>query len=459
VSETSSAHVIRQGLDLPMTGKAEQKICHGAAIRSAALVADDYPGLKARLRVKVGEQVVTGQLLFEDKAAGGVRYTSPAAGTVADIHRGDRRALLSVVIRLAEDKDDIPEVAYDAYRGKPAEQLASEEVRELLLESGLWTAFRMRPYDKIPPTAENPYSIFVTAIDSHPLAPDPRLVLEESGEFFHAGLTDLSRLVPDGRVYLCRSPGGSLPGEKQPGIIVREFQGLHPCGTAGLHIHLAEPVSRSRRSWYIGYQDVVSLGSLVLTGHTHNERVLSLAGPSLNPPRLVRTIAGASLDDLVLDECAQGENRIVSGSVLGGRKAMGEIFGYLGRYHNQITVIPESEGRELFGWLAPGIDRFSVLRIFLSRLFPSRSPRFTSDVHGGERVMIPLPVYQKIFPFDMMPVHLLRALLSGDDEAAEDLGCLELGPEDLALCAFVCPSKIDYPALLRAALDRIEEAG
>ncbi len=260
-------------------------------------------------------------------------------------------------------------------------------------------------------------------------------------------------------MHVCKSPGGQVKAPGGGGISIEEFDGPHPAGVAGTHIHFIKPVNRARSAWYVNYQDVVAIGVLFTDGRLDVERVISLAGPSVNRPRLLRTRIGASTDELVAGELAEGEQRVLSGSVLSGRQAEGEILGYLGRYHLQVSALREGREMELFGWLVPGAEKFSVINTFTSALTPGKRFAFTTTTNGSERAIVPIGQYEKVMPLDILPSFLLKALAMQDIERAEELGALELDEEDLALCSFVCTGKNDYGPMLRQVLTTIEKEG
>ena len=269
----------------------------------------------------------------------------------------------------------------------------------------------------------------------------------------------LAAKLTEGTSYLCVAEGSELgPGVDAP-VSVEEFSGPHPAGTVGLHIHTLAPVGRDRTVWSVGYQDVIAFGALFRTGRLPVERVISLAGPPVQRPRLVRSRLGASTEEHVRGELEDGDLRVISGSVLTGKKAMGAIFGFLSRYDQQISVLVEGREREFMGWLAPGRRRFSVLPIFLSRYLRPDSFDFNTNTHGSVRPMVPIGLYEKVMPLDIIPTYLLRALVVGDLEQAEQLGALELAEEDLALCTFVDPGKTDFGPILRHNLDLLEKEG
>jgi len=464
-----AVHTIKKGLDLPITGAPEQKIEDAPPVTHVAVVAADYPGMKPRMLVKTGDVVKRGQALFEDRKSEGVRFTAPAAGRIAAINRGEFRALQSVVIELSEGEragkpaaDEFESFAsYASSIGagtKPA-ALTREQVVDLLQESGLWAAIRARPFGRVPPVSgPAPSSVFVTVTDTNPLAPAVDKVLAGREADFEAGLAVVAKLT-EGKVYVCKGAGTKVSTGKLDNLAVEEFQGPHPAGTVGFHIHTLDPVSRRKSVWHLGYQDVILIGRLVATGKLDVERVVSIGGPTVKKPRILRTRLGASLDQIVDGELEQVENRVLSGSVLSGRKAMGEIHGYLGRYHLQISALREGRERVFLGWLNPGVDMYSTSGAYVSSLFPNKKFDLTTATHGSHRHMVPLGMYERVFPFDMLPTFLLRAILVKDVGRAEELGVLELDEEDVALCTFVCPGKQDYGPILRENLETIWKEG
>jgi len=449
-----AVHRIRKGLDLPLAGEPAQEVDVAVAPARVALVGADYVGLKPTLLVQPGDRVLRGTPLFEDKKTPGVRYVAPAAGTVAAIHRGDMRAFQSIVIDVDSDDDPDAQAAFASFTGDPPEKQDADAVRALLVESGMWTAFRTRPFSRVPPSSGAPHSIFVTAIDTHPHAPAVDVVLAGRIADFHAGLHAIATLC-SGKTHVCKAAGSSVTAPASQRIVVEEFAGPHPAGTPGLHIHMLDPVHLGKTVWHIGYQDVAAIGRLFATGKLEVERVISLAGPGTLRPRLLRTRLGASLDELTRGELRPGEQRVISGSVLDGRAAAGEVHGYLGRHHLQVAALPEGHRRELFGWIAPAPEKFSIWGVVLGHWATRRKLSLTTTTNGGERAMVPIGAYERVMPFDLMPTFLLRALITGNAEWAEEMGCVELDEEDLALCTFVCPGKFEYGPLLRTMLTRI----
>ncbi|MEL6342866.1 MAG: Na(+)-translocating NADH-quinone reductase subunit A [Myxococcota bacterium] len=451
-------HTIKKGLDLPITGEPEQAIHDGPQVDTVAIIAADFVGMKPKMEIRVGDAVKRGQVLFSDRKTPGVVHTAPGAGKVIAVNRGARRVLLSVVIELSEgERSGTPEqVTFSSYTGKPPSDLSSDDVEGLLVESGMWTALRTRPYSKVPEPGSRPSSLFVTAIDTRPLAPPVNLILKaREGDFQH-GLEVLTQLVD--KIFLCKSPDTQVSASNSK-ISTEEFSGQHPAGLPGTHIHLLDPVSRKKTVWHISYQDVMAIGHLFATGELDVRRVISLAGPQVKTPRLLKTRMGAPTMTLTAGELHEGVNRIISGDVLSGRIAQDDVHGYLGRYDLQISVLKEDREREFIGWLMPGADKFSTVWTYLGGLLPGKKFNFTTSTHGEKREMVPIGMYERVMPLDIMPTFLLRALLTRDLERAEHLGALELDPEDLGLCTFVCPGKQDYGVELRETLDIILKEG
>ncbi|WP_116364230.1 Na(+)-translocating NADH-quinone reductase subunit A [Parahaliea mediterranea] len=446
---------IKRGLNIPLQGAPQQTIDNAPAARAVALVGFDYVGMKPTMEVAVGDTVKAGQLLFTDKKTEGVRYTAPAGGTVAAINRGAKRVLQSVVIEVGADESFESFPAHDA---AAARALDGAAVREQLVQNGLWTALRTRPFSKVPAPGSEAAALFVTAIDTQPLAADPALVIAEQAEAFGLGLDLLAKLVA-GPLYLCKAAGADVPAGSASNIEVHEFAGPHPAGLAGTHINLLRGgVTVDKPVWTIGYQDVIAIGRTFLDGKLYTGRVISLGGPQVEQPRLLRTRIGADLQALCAGQVKDGENRIVSGSVLGGRATQAPT-AYLGRYHNQVSVLLEGRQREFLRYLSPGAQRHSALGIYLSNLFGSKPLAMTTNTNGSERAMVPVGTYERVVPMDMLPTQLLRALIVGDTETAQALGCLDLDEEDLALCTYVCPGKYEYGPILRDNLTRIEKEG
>lgn len=450
---------IKKGLDLPIGGKPEQMVSETINVKHVALVSSDYVGLRPSMSVEAGQKVKKGQVLFEDKKNPGSRFTAPAAGTVAAINRGARRAFQSLVIEVDPNGESVE------FAKTPADKLlglSSKEVTDELVESGMWTAFRTRPFDKVPLVGTLPHSIFVTAMDTNPLAADPKVIIDAEAEAFANGIKVLSR-IGDFKVYVCKG-NVQLPSVTAPNVQEETFVGKHPAGNAGVHIHTLDPVSETKTVWHIGYQDVIAIGHLFVEGEFYNTRVISLAGPQAKNPRLVKTVIGASTaellagDEIIPSSCGV---RVIAGTVLWGNIAVGP-YAYLGRYHQGIALIEEGNKNEFFlvNWMGLGAHRHSATRAFLANFIKPSSYTFNTALNGGPRSIMPIGCYEKVLaPFDVEATMLVRAIDINDCDQAKLLGILELSEEDIALATYVCPGKNDFGPLLRRSLTKIEVEG
>ncbi|MBA2405732.1 MAG: Na(+)-translocating NADH-quinone reductase subunit A [Bdellovibrionales bacterium] len=444
---------IKRGLNLPLAGEPRQLISSGPFIRTVAVVAEDYVGMKPTMLVKEGDHVLKGQPLFEDKKTPGVFFTSPAAGTILNIHRGDQRAFRSVTINITGDE----QVQFKNYHKKDPAHFSAAEVRSLLIESGCWTSLRTRPFSKTPAVDAVPHSIFVNVMDTQPLAPNPEVVLDGKIDYFNAGVLVLSKLAP--KVFVVTGENSLVNVKAIPGVTQESFSGPHPSGNVGTHIHFLDPVSINKFVWHLDYQDVIAIGHLFRTGNYSARKVVALSGPEAKNPRLVETIRGANITELTNDEFNLGkEVRLISGSVLAGRTASGPV-AYLGAFHNQVTILKEGHHREFLGWQSPGINKFSLKRIVLGSLLPGKRFAMDTNSNGSLRSIVPIGSFEAVMPMDILPTNLLRYLMAGHTDYAASLGALELDEEDLALCTFVDPCKNDYGPVLREVLNVIEKEG
>ena len=444
---------IKKGLNLPIAGKPSSEIDDTKTVRSVAILGEDYPGMKPTMAVAVGDSVKKGQVLFSDKKTEGVVFTSPMSGTVAEINRGAKRAFIGLVIEAAGDAAE----SFSSYDATQLDSLERTVVIEQLLSSGAWTALRTRPFSRIPSPQTAPNSIFVTAMDTNPLAADPKPIIASKTAEFSAGLSVLSRLT-DGAVHLCQDGSSALDASNHDSVTNHVFEGPHPAGLPGTHIHFVDPVSPNKMVWFVGYQDVIAIGHLFLHGSVLSERVVALGGPGVSSPRLIKTCLGANLEELTAGELEAGEQRVVSGSVLAGHTAQGHR-AYLGRYHNQVSVLAEHRERKLLGYLVPGSAVHSVFPAFLSKWIGEKSVSFTTTTNGSERGMVPIGTYDDVIPMDILATPLMKSILVGDVEKSIELGCLELDEEDIALCTYACPGKYEFGPVLREMLTQIEKEG
>ncbi len=442
---------LKKGLELPIEGAPDQTIQPGPEFSQVAALGGDYLGLKPRMLVQEGDEVQRGAPLFCHKDVPEAMMVAPMSGKVIQINRGARRVLQSVVIEISDPNDagvDFSGVG----NGDTAEGVA-----EKLCAAGLWTAFRTRPYSKMPAPGSKPSAIFVTAMDSEPLAADAAVIIADAGEAFAAGLAAVAKLS-DGKTYLCHKDGDAIPGADEAGVEAAAFAGPHPAGLAGTHIHFLEPLAGEKQVWTIGYQDVIAIGRLMQSGHLDPNIVIALSGPGARQPRLIRTAMGASTDELTKDEInLDGIPRIISGSVLSGTQAEGPT-AYLGRFARQITIIREDHDQIPMGWIRPMPSKYSVQPVLGSAL-SNKLFNLTSNLNGGRRAMVPTGVFERLMPQDYLPTQLLRALLVMDTDTAQALGALELDEEDLGLVGFACPAKYEYGLALRDCLAKIEKEG
>ena len=447
---------IKKGLNIPINGKPAEEINDSKNSRSVAILGDDYIGLKPTMLVEEGDEVKLGQALFEDKKNPGVIFTSPAGGKIESINRGERRALQSVVIEIDKDEESLE---FKSFSENELNQATSDEVRDQLIISGLWTSFRTRPYSKIPLIDSSPSNLFISVLDTQPLSPNPEKIINLKKQSFDFGLLVLKKLL-DCPIHISISEDSNLSLSEDDNIKLHTVSGPHPAGLVGTQMHFISPASLSNINWSIGYQDLIAIGQLFETGKINVERIISIAGPQVNKPAYFQTRLGACSDELTAGELTQRENRIISGSVISGREAIGP-YAYLGRYHNQISVVaePNSKDREFMNWLIPGPRKFSKIPLFLSSLFPNKIFKFKALMNGSDRPIVPIGVYEEVLPLNLLPSMLLRNVVLMDTEKIQALGGLELDEEDLSLCSFVCPGKYDFGSLLRAGLTKIEIEG
>lgn len=440
----------RKGLDLPVTGSPSKGIAPGPDIKKVAVLGSDYIGLKPKLSVSEGDRVACGSPVFIHKDQPDVMVTSPVSGRVSAINRGARRVLLSVEIEV--DEGDEPIDFSQVGDADSVEGLVSR-----LSAAGLWTSLRTRPYSKVPDPASRPAAIYITAMDTEPLSGDAAEIIAQSEAAFAKGVETLARLT-EGKTYLCHESGVSVPGADLAGVEAAGFAGPHPAGLPGTHMHFLEPPTGTKTVWSIWYQDVIAIGQLMLTGRLDPSRVIALSGPMIANPRLVTTVAGASMVDLTKGEIdGDAPYRLISGSILSGRAGEGAT-AYLGRYHRQITVIEEDKKQIPLGWIRPMSGKYAFQPV-LGSAFSKKLYNLTSNLNGGRRAMVPIGTFEQLMPQDFLPTQLLRALLVMDTDTAQQLGALELDEEDLGLVGFACPAKYEYGMALRDCLVKIEKEG
>jgi Na+-transporting NADH:ubiquinone oxidoreductase subunit A len=439
-------------------GAPEGGIQDAPPVTTVAVLGDDYIGLKPRLAVQEGDVVGAGAPIFAHKDTPDVQVTAPVSGRIKAINRGARRRLISVEIEVDASAAEPLDFSATGAAGDAGAEGSDLGLVAQLCASGLWTAFRTRPYSKVPDPMTRPAAIYVTAMDSEPLAADPAPIITAEAEAFAKGLEAVARLS-EGATYLCQDPAADLPGADIAGVTVAGFTGPHPAGLAGTHMHFLEPPSAAKTVWTLGYQDVIAIGKLMLTGRLDSTRVVAVTGPMARQPRILRTVAGASMTELCATDLDGADRavRMISGSILSGRMGQGET-AFLGRYARQMTLIEEDREQIPLGWIRPMPGKFAVQPV-LGSAFKDKLYALTSNLNGGRRAMVPIGTFERLMPQDFLPTQLLRALLVMDTDTAQALGALELDEEDLALCGFACPAKYEYGIALRDSLTKIEKEG
>jgi Na+-transporting NADH:ubiquinone oxidoreductase subunit A len=441
---------LKKGLNLPVEGKPEQIIKHEIIPNTSAILGNDYIGMKPSFEVKQGDNILAGQVLFTDKKMPKVKYVAPCAGTVKAINRGEKRRFLSIEISRTSDKS----LPFQQYTDQEIIDLERDKVFDILLNSGYWPAIRTRPFSKVANPDTLPSVLLVTAIDTRPYAPSVDMVLHSNEKHFTNGINFISKIA---HTYICKAPTTNIPFPESDNVSISEFEGPHPAGLVGTHIHFIDPVHREKNVWYIDYQDIIQIGKFLATGRICSERVVALAGTGVETPSLVKTENGACLDDITDEKLNKGvELRVISGSILHGRKSEYPT-NYLARYHSQVAVIQEGGPRRFMHWIAPGFALRSVKNIYISKIFGKKTYSPDTLRNGSIRAIVPVGLYEKVMPLDISPTHLLKAILVKDADMAEKLGCLELDEEDLSLCTYVCPGKNDYGKALRELLSEIEK--
>ncbi len=441
---------LRKGLNIRLKGKAEKIFIKTGRAETYAIKPPDFQGLTPKLLVKVEDEVKVGTPLFFDKYNPAIQFTSPVSGKILAIVRGERRRIMEVVIK-ADTEDEFIE-----FGSADPDQLSREDIIDKLLKSGLWAYIRQRPYGIIANPEDNPKSIFISAYNSAPLASDRDFTVTGEEVSFQVGINVLTKLTT-GKIYL--NINGKYPPSpvysKAKNVEINKFIGPHPAGNIGVQIHHIDPINKGDIVWYLYPQDVISIGRLFQKGIFDASRIVALAGSEVLKPRYYKTTIGASIKEIVKENVKNGNLRYISGNVLTGSKIFAN--GYIGFYDTEITVIPEGDQYEFFGWLLPGLKKFSVSHTFLSWLQPGREYTFNTNIHGGHRAFVMTGEYEKVVPMDIYPVQLLKAILVEDIDKMEQLGIYEVIEEDFALCEYVCTSKIDVQEILRKGLDLIRK--
>ncbi len=444
---------ITKGLNLSLEGEINPQVLPEAKNLTSriAILGKDFHGIKPTMFVSEGQQVAQGEKLFEDKKNPGYFHLSPVNGTISEINRGDRRAFLSMVIEKSNDDTSFEvDTTFDK---------TNDQILNFLNNFGLLSLFKTRPFSKVPLVGSLPNKIFISLIDSNPLSFDPMLVIEDDLEAFNKGMEVISYLPKEG-IHVGITEDNNIDLYKSDNIYYHTFSGPHPIGLVGTQIHKISPATLVNQIWTIGYQELIKIGKTILTGCQSNEKYISLSGPQVFNPEILLTNFGACVEELTAGKLAEEDNRLISGSVLCGHACEGSL-AYLSTFSNQLTVIREAneDDREFLNWLRPEIKKHSSLRMFFASVVKNYKYNLTSALNGGFRAIVPVGIYEDIFPMNLMITQLLKAIVTEDTELAQSLGVLELDEEDLALCTYSCPSKYDYGLILRNILEKIEKDG
>jgi Na+-transporting NADH:ubiquinone oxidoreductase subunit A len=437
---------IHKGLTISLKGKAEKVLSKIPISPDYAVKPTDFHGLTPKLAVNEGEQVLAGSPLFVDKNNPDIRFVSPVSGTVSHILRGDKRKLLSVMVTASDEQQ------YVQYPVKDIKSLLREEVIQRMLESGTWPFLKQRPYGILAKPADNPKAIFISGFNSAPLGPDIDFALTGEGETFQAGIDALRKLCGTIHLSLNNQVSANSIFRKIKGVDVHTFVGPHPAGNVGIQIHHLSPINKGEVVWTIDPQHVVSLGRLFLKGVYDVSKVVALVGSEVKKPRYFRIISGANIAPLQSYINTSSNPRYISGDVLTGTNIGAS--GHLGFYNTMISVIPEGDHYEFLGWANPfRMKKYSVSRSYFSWIFPDKEYTLDTNINGGQRAFVMTGEYEKVLPMDIYPVYLLKAILAEDIDRMEQLGIYEVIEEDLALCEYVCTSKIDVQQILRQGID------
>lgn len=441
---------IKKGLNIPLKGKPEKTIEKFNLPSIFAIKPPDFIGFQHKLLVKVGDKVLAGTPILHSKINERIAITSPVSGEVVEVVRGEKRLLLEVRIKSDET------IKYEQLRDNNQVPTDKEHIIDLLLRSGLWALIRQRPFDTIPEPTAIPRDIYISTFDSSPLAPDYSFILKGKESYLQTAVDVLSKLTT-GKVNLginTKAADNSI-FENIKTVELYYFSGPHPAGNVGVQIHHTKPISKGETVWYINVQDLVAIGKLMVDGIFDASRIIAITGPEVNKPSYCQTYIGANISSMVQTKDSKLPFRYISGNVLTGDRI--EHDGFLGYYHHQVTVIPEGDYYEFFGWAMPGLKKFSNTRQFFSKLIPTSSYKLDTNYHGSERAYVMTGQYEKVFPFDIYPVYLIKAILANDIDKMEELGIYEVSSEDFALCDFVCTSKIEVQDIVRNGLEMLRK--
>lgn len=442
---------VKRGVDIKLVGEAEQDYAkEQLPVETIAIKPPDYHGVRFKLSVKEGDEVKAGTPLLFNKDAEQVKFCSPVSGEVAQIVRGAKRRIMEV--RVLADK----EITYEDFGTADPSSLDREAIIEKIAASGCWPFIRQRPYNVVADPEAVPKNIFISGFDSAPLAPDVEKLIDGQEKELQTGIDALAKLT-SGKIYvgLNAANASSSVFNSIKGIQINQFSGPHPAGLVGVQISKTGPINKGEIVWTIGPEHIIMIGRLFLTGKFDARINIAITGSEAKERKYHRTLLGAPVKHFVLDNISEQHNRIISGNVLTGEQV--EIDGYLGAFARQITVIPEGDELELFGWLLPKTDKFSMSRALPSWMFPNKKFKMTTNTHGEKRAYVVTGEYEKVFPFDIYPVQLIKAIMTQNIEDMENLGLYEVVEEDFALCEVVCTSKTPVQQIVREGLDMLRK--
>ena len=442
---------LKKGLNIKLKGSAEKVLEKLPVPATVALKPTDFPGLTPKLSVKAEAEVKAGDALFYDKYHPEIVFTAPVGGKVVSVNRGERRKILEVVIETNKSAGSAK------FKKADPASLSGDEVKEQILKSGLWPFIKKRPYGIIASPSEKPRSIYISTFDTAPLAPDYNFVLEGQLNTFQTGVNALAKLT-EGKVHLGVNQGSAFTGIKN--VEINTFEGPHPAGNVGIQIANTNPINRGEVVWTINVQEVLFIGRLFETGEVDFTKIVALTGSEIKEPKYYQTVLGAPVATLTKGKLVSADynQRIIGGNVLTGTKLASTSF--LGYYNSQVSVIPEGDEYEFVGWADPGFNKFSATKTFFGKLFPKKEYTLNANLHGGERAFVMSGQYEKLVPMDILPVHLLKAILVNDIDKMERLGIYEVIEEDFALCEYACTSKIEVQKILREGINTmIKELG
>ena len=441
---------LKKGLNIKLVGEADKVYASVKPTAKYVVKPTDFHGLTPKLTVKVGDKVKAGTVVFFDKYDEKIKFCSPVSGEVTAIVRGAKRRILEVVINADA------EISYETFTPFTAESLSREQIIDSMLKAGVWPFVRQKPYDIIANPTDMPKAIFISTFNTAPLTIDNDFALYGMDELFQKGLDYIVKLTT-GKTHL-NIDGNTNPSKvftEAKGVEINKISGVHPAGNVGVQMHHINPINKGEVVWYLEPQDVIAIARLFTEGKYDVSRIIALVGSQIQKPRYYRIISGASITNLLANNLKEGDNRVISGDVLSGQQI--DVNGTLGFYHTTITAIEEGKEQEFLGWILPGMHKFSASKTFLSWLTPSKKYALNANMHGEERAYVMTGEYEKVLPMDIYPTQLIKACMIEDIELMENLGIYEVAPEDLALCEFVCTSKIEVQSIIRHGLDLVRK--